>query len=675
MAKRQPKTLQITKQPSQISAPGGELTNYLLKNIPIWGNPQWMDASIWRSFVRQQPLAVLCREALAEYLISLDWAIVSRDATEQDERKEDIKYYTRLFERGNAYYSDLDFTSHIEWFAKDLFDLPFGTASELGREYDDPEGKVVWIKPLDGGTLNPTLNKDYPVVQHYPSYQPVAFPKEFISRVYLSPRTEIIREGWGMPPPERIYLAMEMLNRGDFYYSQLMLNTPEAGILDLGDTEKDIAIEFIQSFKDGNYGINPLKIPVLYEHTSDVKWIPFGKLPNDIMFDKVTMRYAAIVSAGYGLTLSDIGFPSSSNGGETLAGTIRQERKSAKSGKSLIKKKFQRYAENILPDSLQWQWKDFDDEKNVAMGRARMASASAFKTFIDGQVVSPDEARRQIIADGIMTITIPEVLDRKSIEWPNNTLTYQGVKNSLNATGKEGTSKVGSPKAPSGGGQGDTIPQQVISRSRAKIEVSLSKAVYSGNQLLGALLNSVKTGNNDFQAWEKKFDDAVIGKSQMDLVSEAVIDDTYNAIAEILEKSEWLDTVSKELSHLANQSHFEIQKNRKEEALLKNAEEEFINGVREDIILTPEELESIHKSHIEKDLTSQIGVQILEKLIPVTISVAKSCVLGYKFDLDTTQFQDHNTIKVAKETATKVYQLLPKIVEDIYLETIKSLGE
>ena len=236
MAKRTPKSVTITKQSGQLSAPGGMGVggNFLLRQLPIWNNPNWLNANVWREFVRKQPVAVLCREAITNHLLSLDWNITARDSEQQDELKEDIKYYTRLLERGNAYYTDMDFTSHVEWIIKDLMDLPFGAASEIGREYNSPNGKVTWIRPLDGGTLSPTLDNEYPVAQHFPNYQPVVFPREFISRIYLSPRTEIQREGWGMPPPERIYLAMEMLNRGDYYYSQLLMNTPEAGIWILG---------------------------------------------------------------------------------------------------------------------------------------------------------------------------------------------------------------------------------------------------------------------------------------------------------------------------------------------------------------------------------------------------------------------------------------------------------
>lgn len=671
MARKQPSTVSVTKQPGQISAPGGELSNFLVRQMPIWNNPQWLTSSQWREFVRRQPIAVLCRDAITNYLISLDWSITARDSEQQDELKEEIKYYTRLFERGNAYYSSMDFPTHVEWIIKDLFDLPFGAASEIGRENDDPEGKVLWIRPLDGGTLAPTLDMDYPIVQHFPNYQPVVFPKEFVSRIYLSPRTEIQREGWGMPPPERIYLAMEMLNRGDIYYSQLLLNTPEAGILDLMDMDKESATEWVSSFRDLLYGINPLKIPVLYEHTSEAKWIPFGKLPSEILYDTVTARYVTILTAGYGLTPSDIGMGSSSSGGETLAGTIRQERTSARSGKALAKKKVQIYLENILPEKLKFSWIDFDDEKNVAMSRARMANANAASLWIQNQIASPDEIRRQAIADGMFTITMPETLDRKGIEWPTRVLQYSG--NKSKEEGKSGTNQIGDPKALSSGGQGEVKPQQIISRSRAKIEVSISKAVYAGNQILGALLNSVRGSNNNFQSWEKRFEQSVVGKSYMDLVSETVIDDTFNTMADSIEKSEWLDTVSVELARAYVESHNEQNEIRWRSDLAKQAEMKYISG--ESTELLPDQSASFPRKSVTNDLVTEIRKSLVEKIVTLSILVSEKSIVEDKSEIDTTDITDNNNIKLARSISEKVYGLLPQVVSEVGVEINNILGE
>ena len=85
MPRKQPSTVQVTKQPNQISASGGQ--NYLVRQMPLWSNPQWLNADVWREFVRRQPIAVLCREAITNYLVSLDWKITSRDSEKQDELK------------------------------------------------------------------------------------------------------------------------------------------------------------------------------------------------------------------------------------------------------------------------------------------------------------------------------------------------------------------------------------------------------------------------------------------------------------------------------------------------------------------------------------------------------------------------------------------------------------
>lgn len=679
MAKRSPKTITISKQPGQLSATGGTQIggNFLLRQLPIWNNPNWLNANVWREFVRKQPVAVLCREAITNYLLSLDWNITARDSEQQDELKEDIKYYTRLFERGNAYYTDMDFTSHVEWIIKDLMDLPFGAASEIGREYNSPKGKVTWIRPLDGGTLSPTLDADYPIVQHFPNYQPVVFPREFVSRIFLSPRTEIQREGWGMPPPERIYLAMEMLNRGDYYYSQLLMNTPEAGILDLGDTDKETAVEWVNSARDVLFGINPLKIPVLYEHTSKVQWIPFGKLPSEIMYDSVTSRYITILTAGYGLTPSDIGMGGSSNGGETLSGTIRNERVSARSGKSLAKKKLQVYFDNILPEELQFEWIDFDDEKNVAMSRARMANANAASIWIGSQIFSPDEIRRQAIADGMFTITIPETLDRKAVEWPTNALRYIGKNtetpsNAPNTPENKGNNQIGNPKNPSQGGRGEVMPQQIISRSQAKIEVALSKSIYASNQILGKLTNQVNKEN--LPAWEASFENAVVGKSMMDLPSESIINDTYNSLADTIVSSSWFDTVSNEFVSGVVSNWNETNKETLTSILRKKAETDFIAGKSD--TLDPDYSEvAVHYQAVTEEMMLNVKKAFAESLIPAIILISEKSIVGHKFGIDPTDINDNNNIKLAKSVAEKVIDLLPKLLGDAGVEIDKLLGE
>jgi hypothetical protein len=665
--KKQPQKLMVSTQTGQLSSPGGELYNYLIRTPLVIGNPQNINASAWRAFVAGQEVAVLCRDAITSHLISLDWKIVAEDVNKQDELKEEIKHYTKLFERGNAYYYDLDFTSQIEWFVKDLFDLPFGTASEFGREFDEPAGKVVWIRPLDAGTLMPTLNGDWPIMQQYQTYPPVFFPRDSVSRAYLSPRTEIRREGWGLAPPERIYLAMEMLNMGDKYYAQLLMNTPEAGILDLMDMDATSATEWVKSFRDLLYGVNPLKIPVLYEHTSEAKWIPFGKLPSEILYDSVTNKYITIVTAGYGLSPSDIGFASSSNGGETLSGTIRAERRSARSGKAVAEKKFQSYANTILPETLRWKWINQDDEKNVAMARARMADANASTQYITNKVFTPAEIRRQAMADGLYSISMPEnPPPESSSEWPTPPAPTGAFGNKL-------TNKIGDPKAPSSGGHGDAVPQQIVKRNSAVIQTTISKAVYMGNRVMGGIVNTARDGN-DLDGWEKDFDAAVLGKS--DSPSKPTIDDTAKVIRNILDKASWVDTLSDEVVKAVIGNEEIGLKDSIRGEMIQKAEEEFIQGERDELVLTEDEEQKIVNISLAQNfpqMREQIRRSLLGSITGIIIFISKSAILDHKYSLDTMDNTDNNTLRLARGVSAKVFGMLPKILNEVYTETIKSL--
>ena len=274
---------------------------------------------------------------------------------------------------------------------------------------DSPNGRVQWIKPLDGGTLYPTLNRDYPVVQYYQSYNVVRFPAHAIARTFMSPRTEILKEGWGMAPPEKIIMAVEMLNRGDKYYANLLLDVPPAGILDLGDISKDDALEWVKAFKSWSQGnLDSFSIPVLYEHTSDAKFLPFGKAPNDLMYDRITLKYAAITCAGYGMSLGDVGLQATSSSGETLAGSIRSERKTKRTGFARAKKKIKYFFDSILPDVLEFKFIDLDDELNVSLGRARLADSTAAQILIQNGIFDAAEMRLQFLEDGVISINVPE---------------------------------------------------------------------------------------------------------------------------------------------------------------------------------------------------------------------------------------------------------------------------
>lgn len=447
-----------SKEPKQRSLNYSDI--YLTKYMPPWSHVGSLPANTWRAWVLNQPIAMVCRETIIAYLLSLDWKITPRDSKMYDELRPTIKYYTKLIERG-GYALGTDYDGIVEWCGADLLDIPFGTAAEVGRKNDSPDGRVVWFKPLDGGTLYPTLNSDNPIIQWFGQYDPVLFPEHAITRSYMSPVPIITREGWGMAPPEKIQLALEMLIRGDRYYANLLLDVPAAGILDLGDMEQGAALEWVEAFRTfvAN-STDALKIPVLYEHTSETKFLPFGKVPNDLMYDKVTMKYAAIVAAAYGMSLSDIGLQTTSASGETLAGSIRQERRTRKTGIARTKKKFKYFFQNMLPDYLQFDHIDLDDELNTAVGRARLANASAWNLLIEKGVFTRGEARLQIVQDGLVTVNVPEEPPTE----PDEFLMAQNA-----PAGTAANRQLGNPVPASSGGMGEI---KSLIQEKAKINKS-----------------------------------------------------------------------------------------------------------------------------------------------------------------------------------------------------------
>lgn len=427
-----------------------------------WTSPTWITSEVWRNIVTSQQVCLICRETLIGNILSLDWKIEPRDSTQRDELKTEIEYYTKFFEDTGDY----DWSEIVEWVTTDLLDLPFGAGVEVGREGDSQEGKVLWLELLDGGTLYPTLNRDWPVAQYVPEsgINPVVFPRHSINRVYMSPRTEIKRKGWGMAPPEKIWIALNLLSTGDTYYARLLMDTPDAGILDLIDMEKEAAREWVEGWRQLLSGVDPQKIPVLYEHTTPAAWIPFTRNPNDIQFDNAIGRYTSIVAAGYGMTPSDIGLSSGGqNGGNTMAGNLREERRSKKNGYARLKRKIESFITRMLPPALKFRFIDMDDELMVSLGRARLANATAWTSMVNGNLFTEEEARNQTIADGMLTTSPPEALPpelKKKIEAKQQM--FNQPPQAGGRPGSERPSMLGKPVTPSSGGWGETAARSWV---------------------------------------------------------------------------------------------------------------------------------------------------------------------------------------------------------------------
>ena len=397
----QTETLLVPKDPAE--QPEDQraihLPTFLNRILPYYTQPAWLEAERWRAFVRNQSIAIITRDTLISNMLNMDWDIVPRDADEarDTKMKKAIDYYKELFT-----YLEGDFDIYLELMLQDLLDLPFGAAAEVGRVDDEPGAPVLWVEHIDAATLFPTGNPDYPVAQQVPDVPgvQVVFPEHAISRMYMTPRPELRIKGWGMAPPQKVYLAIEMLFRGDHYYWKLLLDTPEAGIIDLIDMSEDAARKWLTGFRDIFQGIDGFKIPILYGHDTPAQWIPLNRPPIDMMYDKTYMKYAQITAAAYGLRLSDIGL-AEVEGEKSLAGVIRGERQSKRTGRALVKAKTSNHFNWLLPPELKFVWKDADDEAVAAKGTAMQAMTGGLKTAMDGGFIDQAEGRAELVASGI----------------------------------------------------------------------------------------------------------------------------------------------------------------------------------------------------------------------------------------------------------------------------------
>lgn len=361
--------------------------------LPPYTHPVgWVEGWRWREFVKQQPVMGVCARVLIAQLSALPWNIVARDADETDKLRDEIEYHTDVLNKA----AGENFDIWLERGLQDLFTLPMGWNSEVGYFKD---GTLAWVDNLDGATLAPTFDPEYPLVQIVPgAIKAVLYPKESVSRAYLMPRPELERRGWGMAPPEAVYLAVKMLLQGDRYYWSFVVDTPEAGLLDLMDMSRESAEKWLLQWTNLMQGADPYKIGVLYEHTKEARFIPFQRPPSETMMGETMAWYAAVVSAGYGISLSEVGLGRN----ETLAGSIREDRRSKKTGFGQAVEKVIAHLDPILPKHLRFTMENRDDEALTNLGRARSTSFTAMRQAIESGIMDAPSALAQLKMDGLL---------------------------------------------------------------------------------------------------------------------------------------------------------------------------------------------------------------------------------------------------------------------------------
>lgn len=469
----------MAREPKQRSL---EIPNFLRRFLPDFLAPLWLEAARWRAVVRNEPVAITCRDRLIVYAQALPWDITVKDAAKEKQLEKDVKYYKNYVLR--------DFDTIIDLLWQDALDLPVGGNVELVRwpgnvlpavEYDgetysvtqpSPKGHIFKIVHIDGATVAPTYDPEFPLMQRMQGAlaTPIYFSRNEIGRIVLTPKPEYQMKGYGMPPPQRIYLAISMAYHGNQYYAKLLLDTPEAGLLDLMDMSREDAEEWVDSLGTLLQGIDPLKIPVLYQHTQAAKWIPFGRPPSEMMYDAVSLKYNRIIAAGYWLTLKDIGLDPQ---GGTLAGEIRRQRESRLTGFGMIREKTKNFINTqVLPPYLMFDWVERDDEALANTGRARLLNAQAMKAMIESGVLNAEQGQQQLKKDGLITIEIkPKPEPQQQPQLPAN-----GQKPALPGQSENQTDQEMERVPPSQGGRGDVGQTQ-----RASLDDRAVSAIEPGS--------------------------------------------------------------------------------------------------------------------------------------------------------------------------------------------------
>lgn len=436
-----------------------QMPSFLRRYLPDFLTPMWVEAARWRNVVRNEPTAIICRDRLIVYAQALPWDITAKNTKDAKKLEDDIAYYKELV------LGDFDTILDLLW--QDALDLPVGGNVELvrwptnvlpaieknGETYrvtqPNPRGHIFKLVPIDGATVIPTHDPEFPLMQRIQGDigNAIFFGSNEIGRIVLTPRPEMRVKGYGMPPPQRIYMAISLLYYGNQYYARLLLDTPEAGILDLLDMNKEDAEDWVSSYQNLLQGVDPQKIGVLYQHTQAAKWIPFGRPPSEMSYDSVTLKQQRIVAAGYWLTLKDIGLDPS---GGTLAGEIRRQRESRLTGFGMIREKTKNFINrDVLPPYLEFAWIEKDDEAMAATGRARLLNAQAMKAMVEGGLIQAEDGQAQLVKDGLITVEL-----QPKIKAPA-TLPTPPAKNGALPPGEDQTDNELKRVPPSDGGRGD----------------------------------------------------------------------------------------------------------------------------------------------------------------------------------------------------------------------------
>ena len=365
---------------------------YITRQPLFIANPTLFTAKQWREVARE-PVNKLCQRHILRELAALEWDITSDKPKEHEHI---IKHYKRMFLQAD------DGDGWDVWLSRLLQDsmtLPVGGNSEVG--VDEDTGMLGGLWHVDGSTLYPTYDRDVPFVQinPYNGLDRVYFLRGDLLRLRLHPRVDLVMKQYQEAPTESAWVGIESLSRVYIYYMKQLGDTPMVGILDVMDMTPEEAVDWAINFREMLEGIDPLKIPLLYDHTKPAKFIPFTRNPQDLNIIENFKRFAEMIASAYGLGIGDLRLFEHER---VLAGVEASQRVTARSGVGFYAQAVEDMLNNNIlftdQSGIEFKFKlgmtgEEQQEAQLALTRAQIITTLVGPST---PVLKPEDAQKQI---------------------------------------------------------------------------------------------------------------------------------------------------------------------------------------------------------------------------------------------------------------------------------------
>ena len=397
-------TKTIERAKTEPKAKGLHAPAFMLRQPTVFFDAISLSSEQWRRLVGQAPVVRACIQTLIMQITGLNWSIESED-------EKLAQYFEGVL---NGADDGAGFENMVARVVEDTLTVPFGGAWEIGS-YSD--GTVAWLAHLDGGLMKPTYQANFPYAQLDPwagALNSVLFRPGEVSRVMWQPQTNVRVYGWTRTPCMDCLPAIQGLLRSDRFWQTMMTDSPPAGILEVPGFNEDEARDWLEDWKTMVAGIDALKVPILYggsqagDKAQAAQFIALSPSATEAQLPELVKRYAEMVCAAFGMNVGDLGL----FGQELrLAGATKLIELSKRQGLAhLLRRIKQRIDNDVLPDECAFKWEDVELEDTIRREAARKIRADAIANLASPiiGVISPDEAREQLVADGILTIELPE---------------------------------------------------------------------------------------------------------------------------------------------------------------------------------------------------------------------------------------------------------------------------